>query len=114
MLSLRTTKQEKIYQDFLKSNKNRCPFCLKDLLIKEYKYLVLVENKFSYDKIASVHHLLAPKEHLKEYKNLSYYHIDELENILKKIENNYSTIALNVKKKRTIKDHFHLHLIKIK
>jgi diadenosine tetraphosphate (Ap4A) HIT family hydrolase len=114
MSSLRTPKNEKIYQEFLKSNKNRCPFCLKDLLVKEFKFWILVENKFPYNKIAVTHHLLAPKIHIAEFEELKNWQREELKEIIKKIEKNYSYISLNVKKKRTIKDHFHLHLIKIK
>ena len=51
-MTLRTNQTEKIYQKYLKEKYDGvCIFCAKDLLIKEYKYWILLKNRFPYNKI---------------------------------------------------------------
>lgn len=114
MNTLRKAKSEKIYRKFLEKNKNICPFCEQELLINKYKYWILVENKFPYDKISEYHHLLATIREVEEFEDLKKEEITELKNIFRKLEKNYSYISLNVRQKRSIRKHFHFHLIKIK
>jgi len=114
MASLRTEETEKMYQKFLKGSKQGCPFCLKDLLLKEYRYWVVVDNKFPYDLISSKHHLLATKRHIAKMRDLNKEELKEYYKIVDSICQGYSYIARNTPKLMTVPAHLHLHLIKLK
>ena len=45
--------------------KNGCPICLREP-IEVFKHWKVIENHFPYDKIAKVHHMIAPKRHVVE------------------------------------------------
>jgi len=110
--TLRTKKTQKIYVDYV-TNKydHHCIFCAKDDLIKEYEHWILVENKYPYDAIFSTHNMLAPKAHVTERTKLYKDEIEELDELLQELD--YDMCILNKKKRRSIPQHYHLHLVKL-
>jgi diadenosine tetraphosphate (Ap4A) HIT family hydrolase len=118
MLTLRTIEEEKTYREWKKKNDpNSCPFCNRDLLRKEFKYWIILENRFPYSLISEKHHLLSIKRHIKNLDELTLDEGVELESILYQINTNqidYDMISYNVPKRQSVPFHFHLHLIKLK
>lgn len=114
-VSLRTKKTEDIYQNYLKTmDKSRCPFCKKSKIIKEYKYWIVVPNRFPYDAVAGKHNLLISKRHTGKEEELLVKEKRELDEIKKEIMhgNDYDYIQENVVGRRTVEPHYHIHLIK--
>lgn len=110
---LRSKETKKKYLHFLKTNtNNHCIYCEKELLIKEFKYWMVLENRFPYDKIAEISHMLAPKRHVSGEENLSTQEKDELLEIKKNHLENYSVIIESTPNATTRPDHYHLHLLK--
>ena len=110
---MRTAKEEKEYQQWrIRNDKNYCPFCRKDLLIKEYEFWIILENRFPY-KNTEKHHLLAPKRHLKRKEYLTADEAKELEKIERELEKSseFSYIRLNFPHEQSIPGHLHYHLI---
>lgn len=105
-MTLRTSKMERKYQRL--RNKDYCPFCAQEMLVADYGDWIIIGNKFPYNKVFSVSHMLAPKEHISD---LNQEQKEMLENILRGL-NGYDMYAWNVPKKQTIPRHFHIHLLK--
>jgi len=112
-MTLRSKKLEKIYQDYLKNDYDyKCIFCSRDMIIEEFNHWILLKNKFPYNKVFKNHCLLSPKAHIKEFKDLYKDEITELNELLEELD--YDMCILNKKKKRSVPEHFHYHLVKIK
>lgn len=112
MPTLRTAKTEKIYAEHKKNGglSNGCPLCLESA-IKEFKYWRIIDNKFPYDKIAEVHHMITPKRHVAE-GSLDEEEKEELYKIKTTyVAKNYDFIIEASPRLKTIPAHFHLHLI---
>jgi diadenosine tetraphosphate (Ap4A) HIT family hydrolase len=118
IFTLRIITDEENYQKWKKKNKpNYCPFCNRDLIKKEFKYWLIIENRFPYSLIAEGHHLLSTKRHIKCINELTNNEEIELKNILHQINTaqmDYDMISYNTPKRQSIPLHFHLHLIKLK
>ena len=113
---MRTVRDEKNYQEWKKKNdKNYCPFCNKDLVRKEYKYWLILENRFPYTEIASKHYMLAPKRHIKK-EDLTEDEKKEFEFIEFQLEKSaeFSCIIHNFPHKQSIPQHLHFHVVKYK
>lgn len=111
-ITLRTKDLQKSYDEHLKLHTGICIFCAKDLLIKEYKFWVLLQNKFPYNKWGNEHWLLAPKRHVEEEIYLLEDERIELYKILASL--NYNMQILNKKEDRSVPHHFHYHLLTLK
>lgn len=113
---LRKAETQAKYEERKKSHSfiNECALCKKAEPIKKFEHWLLVHNAFPYDLIAETHHMLIPKRHI-TYKELTEEEKEELE-LLKAthLEENYETIAENTNRRKTIPQHFHLHLIVFK
>ncbi len=102
--------QEK-YMEYLQNEYDgTCIFCARELFVKEYKYWLIVENRFPYNAVFSNHRMLAPKRHLKE--DLNKEEMLELKFILK--EEEYDYCVLNKRDRRSLPEHFHYHLLNMK
>lgn len=118
MASLRSKKTSEKYKKY-KANvlpQNQCGLCKKEQekLLKEFKYWRILDNLFPWDRIAKVNHLLVPKKHIVE-KHLTESARKELEFIKSTyVNDNYELMAEATHKKKSIPEHFHMHLIVIK
>lgn len=92
---------------------NGCPICKAESL-KEFTLWRIITNKFPYDKIAAVHHMLVPKRHVPEAE-LSPEEKEEYK-VLKNsyIDDTYQFIMEPTTTMRSIPAHAHLHLVVLK
>src|SRR3989344_4231106 len=86
-----------------------CALCKKDT-IQEFRYWRIVLNDFPYDRIARVHNMILPIRHIAG-DGLNAEEIAELFEIKKKYLRDYDYIIETSNQRRSIPDHFHLHLI---
>lgn len=88
----------------------RCGIC-NEKLIKDFKYWKIVDNRFPWNRIAEVHHMIIPKRHI-TYEKLNKAEKEEYQKIRSKyLDKQYDLIAEATLKKKSIKGHLHLHLI---
>ncbi len=112
MGTLRTDEIEKTYAAYRDRGEleNDCKLCGKPPL-QSFQCWKIVRNDFPYDKIASVHHMFVPLRHVGE-SELSPEEAEGLRELKKGYLNeNYEFIIEAVQRRKTIPDHFHLHLI---
>ena len=84
--------------------------------VKEFEHWVIIPNKYPYDAIATVNHMITPKrEVLFDWRLLTQEEEKEL-NILKEtyLNENYDVVWENLPKGQTIPTQFHLHLLVLK
>lgn len=106
--SLRKDSSERLYAKADKSSS-----LLDEELIQEWQYWVLVKNRFPYDMAFSKHDLLVTKRKVSE-DELSEEEKAELEKIIPSLEGKYDSRLINYPSKLSVKDHFHIHLLKFK
>lgn len=112
MASLRTERTESRYQKLLQAGhlEQQCRLC-DGILVKEFKYWKVIQNRFPYDLIADVHHMIIPKRHVKEI-DLTMEERKEYEEIKRNyIDRKYQYILEATNKSKSIAEHLHLHLI---
>ncbi len=93
------------------------PFLSEDeLIIKEFKHWVILENEFPYDAIAAVSHMLATKRDIPlDWKSLNTEEMEEFNEIQDTyLSEHYDALWENLPKGQTIPRHFHLHLLVLK
>lgn len=115
VFTLRTPELEEVYAQFRKGNdKNYCPFCNRDLIRHEFEYWLVLDNRFPYNKCFKVHHLLACKRHVKDWRELTEAELKELRSIEYQVMTrrfgNYDTIIINVPVRQSVPQHLHFHL----
>ena len=110
---LRTSETFDKYMKHKKLKNKPCFFCFSKT-VRIFKFWKLKKNDFPYDKIAREHVMLSPYEHITRKEDLIQDAKLELEEILKMYdkEEYYDTILENFNSNRTIKDHYHIHLLK--
>ncbi|MBI2889033.1 MAG: hypothetical protein HYY10_03880 [Candidatus Liptonbacteria bacterium] len=112
MGTLRTDELEKTYAAYRNRGEleNDCKLCGKPPR-QTFQHWKIVQNDFPYDKIASVHHMIVPLRHMSE-SELSPEETEELRELKSSYLNeHYEFIIEPVQRKKTIPNHFHLHLI---
>jgi len=112
----RTKKTEEKYKKFMAKGflAKGCNLCRKVKSIKEFRYWRIVDNEFPWDRIAKINHMIIPKRHI-IYEELNKAEKKEFESIKSAyIEEKYELIAEVANKKKSIPDHFHIHLIILK
>ena len=110
MISLRKKKSEKFYQEDVPEK--GCFCCGWDMLVKEYKHWVVLNNKYPYDAIASKHDLICPKRHIVSRDELTTVELAELREIRKLNEKIYDFEMWSYPHRQTHPVHYHIHLIK--
>lgn len=114
---LRTPALQKAYHEYLDTiPENICPLC--DGLhttIQTWNHWLLVKNDFPYDKIVQTHLMLVTKRHITE-DTMTAEEFNELRSIKKELFSNpdFDMLIENTQPHKTIKDHFHLHLIHLR
>lgn len=109
-LSLRTSESEHKYQLDKQSGKTTP---LKDVpSITDYKYWRLINNDYGSDMVYKTSHMLITKRKVGCWQHLNQDEIDELWFLIDKVEKDaiYDVIQLNPPKRRSVPDHFHIHL----
>lgn len=115
MQTLRSEKTQASY-DAYRANQvpGVCALCEKETIVEDFSLWKIVENIFPYDAIASLHHMIASKRHVKE-ADLIKEEIEELAKIKREyIMKRYDNIIESTHRTISIPSHFHLHLILVK
>lgn len=95
-----------------------CPFCDTNnivttrTIVKKYNYWTMIENDFPYDKVARVHQLLVLNRHVGKEKDLTIAELTELVQLKNQLLENddYEFLENNIRR-RSIPNHFHIHLL---
>ncbi len=89
-----------------------CPLCDGPAL-KEFTYWKIMRNLYPYDKIAHRHDMIVPLRHARE-PDLTIEERTELWHIKEGyLHTNYDYILEATHKRKSIPEHFHLHLINV-
>ncbi len=107
-VSLRTKRDEIHYAKAKTSGRSK-PLLEEDRLM-EWKYWALIENEFPYSAAFKTHHMLIPKRVVDD-KNLSIDERIEMDSVLNELSETYDCVLVNFRKKQSIRDHFHMHLL---
>jgi diadenosine tetraphosphate (Ap4A) HIT family hydrolase len=89
-----------------------CPLCTSETLV-EFTHWRLTGNRFPYDRVAEVHHMIVPKRHT-DGEDLSGEEKSELAQLLKTDLNTrgYNYFMQSLPSNMSIPAHLHYHLIK--
>lgn len=87
-----------------------CALCREPSLV-EFQYWRVTNNRFPYDQVASLHHMMVPKRHTNG-DDLTPEEFSELA-LLKKehVNEHYNFILEATPKTKSIPTHYHLHLV---
>ena len=118
MLTFRKKETDDAYDKWRVERKEKgdfysCIFCKLNVIVKDFKYWVISENDFPYDKYFRVSHLLSPIRHVNEYEQLTIAEIKEYYLIREYINGTYNVVLENFGETKTIY-HYHLHLLTYK
>ena len=121
MISPRSTETEKKYQQFkkekLESGSDLSAFNLDDEeLIKEFDHWLIIKNRFPYDNMTSVNHMLVPKRQIDDFAKTNELERDEHEDIRRMLieDEYYDAIVENLPRSKSVSRHAHLHLVRWK
>lgn len=112
--TLRTPESQEKYAKFLSERDPNCPcpLCSREA-IQDFKNWKIIHSDFPYDRVSKINHMLVSKRHVTE-ENLNPEEWDEFHDIKSSyVNNNYDYILETVKKRKSLPDHFHIHLIVI-
>ncbi len=101
------------YEEFLKQGGSGVCYLCKAKPVKEYKYWKIVENEFPYDEVADINHIVTIKKHKKE-EAYTKAEIQEYKKVKEYLHKTYNTIMENTNGMKSIPEHQHFHLLRIK
>lgn len=114
-VALRSNKMRKRKDDYESATQlETCTICEREgERLGEWK---IVPNLFPYDLIASKHDLLVPVRHVSERRLLHNREKAQLESIKSStsLSGEYSLVLENLGEQRSIRDHLHIHLIRLR
>jgi hypothetical protein len=107
-LKVYRARRQKLGDSLAKVDLTKLPF------IRAWKYWVLVENEFPYDKIAKKHDLLVATRHFVHDAELDILEREELFAIKAEFAESkeYDSLLENLSHNRTVPWQYHLHCIK--
>lgn len=113
MGTLRTKETEDAYareREIRKQNPGPCPLCAAET-IREFTHWRIIANSFPYDLVAKLHHMIVTKRHAKEGEVTveEWHEYQAIKNDV--LHANYEFIIEPARHKRSIPEHFHLHMI---
>lgn len=114
MGGFRTPETQEVYDRAIENGalKRGCPLCGAPAL-KEFSYWKIVSNLYPYDRIAKRHDMIVPLRHVRE-PELTIEERAELDRIKEEyVHENYDYMLESTHKRKSIPQHFHLHLIDI-
>ncbi len=109
--SLRTKETQDQYDELRRQGhlEKGCPLCAETAL-ETFTYWKIIPNKFPYDRVARVHHMLIPLRHVIE-QELTPEEKEELIAIKNTKLPHYDILVEALPHKKSIPSHFHLHLL---
>ena len=81
--------------------------------LREYTHWVVIENRYPYDKVFAVHHMLVPKRPFPFVREATDEERAEYYQIKKELDQDseYQSIIENFSNSRSVRKHFHAHLV---
>ena len=121
MLTPRSEITEAKYQEFKKAKQNAgadlCVFNLDDeTVVREFEHWLIIENRFPYDNMTNINHLLVPRRAVCTFKELSAAEQTERLSIYDLLveEKYYDAMVENFPRSQSVSRHVHLHLVRWK
>lgn len=111
-MSLRTKKTEFEYR-FAKKQGTLKPIN-EERPIYQYKYWVVVYNRFSHDRHHITNHMLVLKRKCPSYLKVRVWEWYELRKIYKQLNMKYDKIGINTPRMLSVMDFVHFHLYEFK
>jgi hypothetical protein len=112
MYIFRTKETHELYEEHKKDGhlERGCPLCATEA-IEQFKYWKIITNKFPYDRVSEVHHMMVPNRHVTEYELTEEEKAELLEIKHAYINDTYIFMLEAMQRHKSIPAHFHLHLI---
>lgn len=121
MISPRSPKTESKYQAFKKEKTEQghdlAAFNLDDeIVVRAFEHWLIIENRFPYDNMTSVNHMLVPKRDVSDFAAINEAEYEEHKRIRKLLsdESYYDAIVENFPRSKSVTRHVHLHLVRWK
>lgn len=118
MISPRTPKTEAAYQAFkqakLKSGADLSAFNLaEEIVLREFKHWLIIANRFPYDNMTSVNHMLIPRRPIKDFTDATAEELVEHQKIKNLLieESFYDALVENLPRSKSVQQHAHVHLV---
>lgn len=101
------------YRAFIKNCSSEMFDLATETIIREFAHWVIIENRFPYDNIARINHLLVSREPLVSIHDTSANVRNEYDHILQTLatEELYDACIENFPRSASVKKHRHVHLI---
>ncbi len=119
MISPRSSKTEAEYQTFKKRKQaaaeDLTSFKLDDeVVIREFTSWLIIENRFPYDNMTSVNHMLVPRRSFVDYYAADEAERTEYHEIIQLLvaENYYDALVENFPRSKSVSRHNHVHLVR--
>jgi hypothetical protein len=112
MYIFRTKETHDLYEEHKRDGhlERGCPLCPAEAML-QFNNWKIITNKYPYDRVCDVHHMIVPNRHVTEYE-LTQEEKDELLEIKHTyINDNYTFMLEAMPSHKSIPSHFHLHLI---
>lgn len=121
MISPRSPETEAKYQEFKKAKRlagaDLYVFDLKEeVIIREFTHWLIIKNRFPYDNMTSVNHMLIPKRAFGDLLDASVEETAEYLEIKTILTNEayYDALVENFPRSKSVSGHVHLHLVRWK
>lgn len=87
-----------------------------EIVVREFDNWIIIENRFPYDRMTSVNHMLIPRRNFGDFNEASEIEKEEHLNIKKLLaeEAYYDALVENFPKSKSVTQHVHVHLIRWK
>ncbi|MEK7118211.1 MAG: hypothetical protein AAB869_01230 [Patescibacteria group bacterium] len=110
--SLRKPETEARYEEHKRNKKPGDCYLCRAVALKEFQFWRLLPNEYPYNRITKTHHLISLRRHADE-NGLTVPEYNELYSIKHNLRNDYDMLFENTLKRKSIREHFHIHAIEI-
>lgn len=121
MKSPRSKTVELQYQTFKKEKEQRgedlTVFNLaEEIVVREFAHWLIIENRFPYDHMTSINHMLIPKRPFTSFHQATKKEKSEHEQILKQLSDEmyYDAVVENFPRSKSVTRYAHAHLVRWK
>lgn len=110
----RSHESQTAYEEFVKTNSSESFNLADETVVQEFEHWTIIENRFPYDNMAHVNHLLVSKKPLQSAHAAPNNIKEEFESIIESLVNEefYDARIENFPQVTTVKTQYHIHLVK--
>jgi hypothetical protein len=111
MYIFRTKETHDLYEEEKKGRDlAECPLCKAEPIV-DFTFWKIIHNKFPYDAVSQVHHMIIPKRHIVEHELTDAEKKELLQVKHSYINDNYTFMLEAMMQHKSIPEHLHIHLI---